>query len=65
MAGNKFLNPLIKLALCIFGTSLLGYYVYESLSSGGSIDSIVAVRILVLIGFVYLLIQSARELTSK
>lgn len=65
MAGKQFLNPFLKLILCIFGTSLIGFYVYESVISGTTADSIFFVRILVLLGFIYLLFQSAREVIRK
>ncbi len=61
MAGKKFLNPLLKVLLCFFGTSLLGYYVYESFLTSPGLDGITIARILVLAGFVYLLIQSVRD----
>lgn len=65
MAGKKFLNPLFKLLLCLFGTSLMAFYVYDSLETGAALDTTLVLRILVLIGFVYLLIQSARDLLGK
>lgn len=65
MAGKNFLNPLLKMFLCAFGTSLMGFYVYGSLKSEAPMDTTLALRILVLIGFVYLLIQSARDFLGK
>jgi ABC-type Fe3+ transport system permease subunit len=65
MAGKQFLNPFLKLVLCVFGTSLIGFYVYESVISGANHDATFFVRILVLLGFIYLLFQSAREIISK
>lgn len=65
MAGAKFLNPYIKLFLCIFGTSLIGYYLYESIIAGAKVDTIIVLRSLVLLGFIYLLIQSARDILKK
>lgn len=65
MAGKNFLNPLLKLFLCVFGTSLMGFYVYVSLESGAPLDTTLFLRILVLAGFIYLLIQSARDFLGK
>ncbi len=65
MAGKNFLNPTVKILLCVFGTALIGYYVYESFTAGAPMDSTFIIRIMVLIGFIYLLIQSVRDLSGK
>ncbi|MFH0959765.1 MAG: hypothetical protein V1897_13795 [Pseudomonadota bacterium] len=66
MAGKKFLNPTIKIVICVSALTLLGYFVIDPLQDAifrnGPIDKFLIGRILVMMGFVYLLIQSLREL---
>ncbi len=69
MAGKKFLNPFIKIIICLLGLLILGYFSHASLREvvlgGGSADKILVVRLLVMIGFLYLLAQSVREIMKK
>lgn len=62
MAGKNFLNLNLKILLCLFGTSLIGYFVYDSLATNAPFDITFVVRILTLLGFIYLLIQSVKTL---
>lgn len=61
MAGLKFLNPILKMMICIAGMLIMGYYLYESLLQG-LYETITLVRALVFVGFSYLLVQSIGEL---
>jgi TRAP-type mannitol/chloroaromatic compound transport system permease small subunit len=61
MAGLKFLNPILKIMICIAGMVIIGYYLYGSLSQGLH-ETITLVRALVFAGFSYLLVQSIGEL---
>lgn len=69
MAGKKFLNPTLKIIICLFGIVLLGYFIIEPLREAifndGPVDRFLVGRILVVIGFIYLLIQSGREIASN
>ena len=69
MAGKKFLNPTLKIIICLFGIILLGYFIIEPLNEAifhnGPVDRFLVGRILVVIGFLYLLIQSGREIVSN
>lgn len=61
MAGLKFLNPILKMMICIAGMLIMGYYLYDSLLQG-LYETITLVRALVFVGFSYLLVQSIGEL---
>jgi hypothetical protein len=61
MAGLKFLNPILKMMICIAGMLIMGYYLYDSLLQG-LYETITVVRALVFVGFSYLLVQSIGEL---
>jgi hypothetical protein len=69
MAGKKFLNPFIKIIICLLGLLILGYFSHSSLREvvlgDGSADKILVVRLFVMIGFLYLLAQSVREIMKK
>ena len=69
MAGKKFLNPFIKIIICLLGLFILGYFSHASLRDvvlgDGSADKILVVRLLVMIGFLYLLAQSVREIIKR
>ncbi|MBI4965833.1 MAG: hypothetical protein HY913_21325 [Desulfomonile tiedjei] len=61
MAGNKFLNPYLKMVLCLLGMALMGYFLYPAVQAGEFSDHMTIVRALVFLGFSYLLMQSVRE----
>lgn len=62
MAGNKFLNPLIKIVLCVLGMGLMAYFLYPAVQAGEFHDNLTLIRGLVFLGFGYLLFQSIREI---
>lgn len=65
MAGKKFLHPLTKVGLCAAGMLLMGYFLVPSLLSGSLADQTDIVRLLVFLGFTYLLIRSIMDFVSK
>ena len=62
MAGNKFLNPILKIAICITGMFVMGYFLYPSVQSGVIVDNVTILRALVFLGFTYLLVQSIKQI---
>jgi TRAP-type C4-dicarboxylate transport system permease small subunit len=66
MAGKKFLNPTIKIIICLLAIAVLGYFVVqEALFQNDPVNKFLIGRILVMIGFAYLLVQSLREMFRK
>jgi len=65
MAGKNFLHPLTKIALCTAGMLLMGYFLAPSILSGSLADRTDIVRLLVFLGFTYLLIRSIMDFVSK
>ena len=66
MAGKKFLNPTIKIMICLSAIAVLGYLVVqEAIIQSDLVNKFFIGRILVMIGFVYLLVQSLRELLQN
>lgn len=65
MAGMKFLNPALKVLICALGMTIMGYFLYESLSTGALYDGMTIVRALVFIGFTYLLVKSVADLAVQ
>ncbi|MGO9120186.1 MAG: hypothetical protein ACLQPD_21550 [Desulfomonilaceae bacterium] len=65
MAGDKFLNPILKAALCSIGTVTMGYLVIAQIGAGGPYDHLAFARVLVLLGFLYLLAQSIRQILQR
>ncbi len=66
MAGKKFLNPTIKIMICLSAITVLGYLVVqEAIFQNDPVNKFLIGRILVMIGFVYLLVQSLRELLQN
>jgi len=64
MAGKKFLNPILKIVLCLVGMMLMGYFLYGSIQAGEPSDRVTIVRALVFLGFTYLLVQSIKDLMT-
>ncbi len=62
MVGRKFLNPYLKITLCSAGMILMGYFLYSPIEDGTSYDYLTIARVLVFLGFTYLLAQTLREL---
>ena len=62
MAGKNFLNPVLKATLCSVGTASMAYLLIPQVWSGGPYDYLTLVRALVLLGFVYLLIQTVKDI---
>ncbi len=65
MAGNKFLNPILKMAICITGMFVMGYFLYPSVRSGTIEDNLTILRALVFLGFTYLLVQSIKQIIER
>jgi hypothetical protein len=65
MAGNKFLNPLLKVVLCSLGMIVMGCFIYFSMKDGSDYDHLTIARVLVFLGFTYLLIQSLRQMSRR
>lgn len=66
MAGKKFLNPTIKIIICLLAIAVLSYFVVqEALFQNDLVNKFLIGRILVMIGFAYLLVQSLREMFRK
>lgn len=61
----KFLNPILKIVLCLGGMAVMGYFLYPSLVGGNFSDGLTLGRGLVFLGFTYLFIQSIRELVGR
>ncbi len=62
MAGKNFLNPILKVAICVLGILVMGYFLYPSVVSGTVEDNLTIVRGLVFLGFAYLLVQSIKQI---
>ncbi len=62
MAGKKFLNPFLKATLCIIGIGAMAYLLVPQVRSGGPYDYLALGRALVLLGFVYLLAQTVKDM---
>jgi hypothetical protein len=65
MAGKKFLNPILKAAICVAGMFVMGYFLYPAALSGTIEDNLTIVRVLVFLGFTYLLIQSVKQMLER
>lgn len=62
MAGKKFLNPVLKATLCSVGIASMAYLLISEVGSGSRYDYLTLVRALVLLGFVYLLTQTVKDI---
>lgn len=65
MGGLKFLNPLTKIILCTLGMAVMGYFVYGAFLNGELYETTNIVRVLVFLGFSYLLIQSLKDFSDR
>ena len=65
MAGDKFLNPILKAALCSIGIATMAYLVIAQIGAGGPYDYLAFARVMVLLGFLYLLVQSIRQILQR
>ncbi len=65
MAGKKFLNPILKIVICITGMLVIGYFLYPSVRSGIIEDNSTVLRALVFLGFTYLLVQSIKQMIDR
>lgn len=63
MQGKRFLNPIVKIVLCVAGMLTMGYFLYPVLLGSSPWDRLAIVRGLVFLGFTYLLIRSIRDLS--
>ena len=62
MAGIRFLNSYVKIAICVAGMACMGYFLYPAVWYGESADGLMVIRGLVFLGFTYLLIRSVQEI---
>ncbi len=65
MAGKRFINPYVKIALCLAGAALMAYFLYPDLMAGRYTDRLVIARGIAFLAFVYLLIRSLGQLYEK
>ena len=65
MAGKKFLNPIVKIALCSLGMVLMGYFLVPAIQSGNFDDRLTIVRALVFLVFGFLLVRSIGEVSRR
>ena len=65
MAGKEFLNPILKIVICIAGMLVMGYFLYPSVRSGIIEDNLTILRALVFLGFTYLLAQSIKQMIER
>jgi hypothetical protein len=65
MAGNRFLNPLLKVGLCSLGMIVMACFLYPSMKDGAEYDYLTIGRVLVFLGFTYLLVQSLRQVLRR
>ena len=67
MNGKKFLNPYAKVILCVLGILIIGYYVLIQIQSGLIYDNLLIfiIRVIVLLGFTYLLVRSIADLVKS
>lgn len=62
MAGKKFLNPYVKIILCSLGIVVMGYFLYQNIQAGELYVGTPLIRALAFVAFLYLLIQTLRDL---
>jgi hypothetical protein len=62
MAKKEFLNPLLRIILCLLGMVVTGYYSYQSFLAGQVYTWEFALRFLVFLGFSFLLVASIEKL---
>jgi hypothetical protein len=65
MAAKRFLNPILKSFICVAGMGTMGLFIHPVLQTGVEWDSIFYVRVVVFLGFSYLLFQSVRQLLGS
>lgn len=62
MAGLRFINPYIKIVICLIGAAVMLYYLREAVVTGDYEDNMNIVRGLVFLAFVYLLGKSVMQI---
>jgi hypothetical protein len=65
MAGKKFLNPYLKVGLCLIGLTLMGYFLAQQIQSGDDYDRLFYFRAIVFGGFLFLLIRSITDMLNR
>ncbi len=65
MTANKFLNPILKAIVCSTGALIMGYLLVPQIMSGEPYDHLILTRGVVFLGFLYLLVQSVREILQR
>lgn len=65
MAGKKFLNPLLKIILCLAGMVVLAYHASPEVAAWRFDDHMTILRLVVFAGFTYLLVQSVRDVLDQ
>lgn len=58
MAGAKFLNQHVKIAICAVGMLCMGYLLYPALAAGEVTDRITIGRGLVFLAFTFFLVRN-------
>jgi hypothetical protein len=65
MAGAKFLNQQIKIAICAVGMLCMGYLLYPALAAGEVTDRITIGRGLVFLAFTFFLVRNLVEVLRR
>lgn len=65
MKGKSFLNPIVKIILCVTGMVTMGYFLYPVLLGATPWDRLAVVRGLVFLGFTYLFVKSVGDLSGR
>lgn len=63
--GKEFLNPTLKIVLCLAGMLAMGYYLYDAVQSGTFSDNLTIGRTLVFLGFTFLLARSVKDMIGR
>jgi hypothetical protein len=62
MLGKEFLNPTLKIILCLAGMVVMGYYLNDAIQTETFSDKLTIVRALVFLGFSFLLVRSVKDM---
>ena len=65
MAGVRFLNPYLKVVICFIGMSLMVYFLYLDILAGHLYDIAIIGRVLLFVGFVYLLVKTVKQIIGR
>lgn len=62
MAGAQFLNPYLKVVICLIGMGLMAYLLYPDIQAGRFYNIAIIGRVLLFIGFMYFLVKSIKQI---